>query len=157
MGMRMRWWPTICRSKQSPENDQERWRRHPASTHERRVQLWRGDFHARADADRGHGLPLQPVPEAVGALLRQRQPAEVGRAGGGGRTHHLVPFVGEVRRGFCSRCGSWLFWEPLLRDWTSVALGSLDGPTGLALERHIFVAHKGDYYTIGDGLPQNEH
>ena len=63
----------------------------------------------------------------------------------------------KVRRGFCSRCGSWLFWEPLLRDWTSVALGSLDGPTGLALERHIFVAHKGDYYTIGDGLPQNEH
>jgi len=33
----------------------------------------------------------------------------------------------------------------------------LDGPTGLVLERHIFVAHKGDYYTIGDGLPQNEH
>ena len=62
----------------------------------------------------------------------------------------------KVRRGFCSKCGSWLFWEPILRDWTSVALGSLDGPTGLKLERHIFMADKGDYYTIGDGLPQNE-
>lgn len=61
----------------------------------------------------------------------------------------------KVRRGFCSRCGSWLFWEPLQRDWTSVALGTIDGPTGLALERHIFVADKGDYYQIGDGLPQN--
>ncbi len=63
----------------------------------------------------------------------------------------------KVRRGFCSKCGSWLFWEPLFRDWTSVALGSLDGPTGVTLERHIFVAYKGDYYSIGDGLPQNEH
>ena len=63
----------------------------------------------------------------------------------------------KVRRGFCSRCGSCLFWEPIFRDWTSVALGSLDAPTGVRLERHIFVAHKGDYYDIADGLPQNDH
>jgi hypothetical protein len=62
----------------------------------------------------------------------------------------------KVRRGFCSKCGSWLFWEPVFRDWTSVALGSIDGETGLQLERHIFVASKGDYYSIADGLPQNE-
>jgi hypothetical protein len=61
----------------------------------------------------------------------------------------------KVRRGFCARCGSTLFWEPVQRDWTSVALGALDGPTGLTLARHIFVADKGDYYDIGDGLPQN--
>ncbi|MCW5609252.1 MAG: GFA family protein [Rubrivivax sp.] len=62
----------------------------------------------------------------------------------------------KVRRGFCSRCGSWLFWEPVHRDWTSVALGALDGATGVTLERHIFVAEMGDYYTLADGLPQNE-
>ena len=62
----------------------------------------------------------------------------------------------KVRRGFCSKCGSWLFWEPVFRDWTSVALGAIDGTTGVQLERHIFVASKGDYYTIADGLPQNE-
>jgi hypothetical protein len=67
------------------------------------------------------------------------------------------PSSEKVRRGFCSKCGSWLFWEPVARDWTSVALGSLDGHTGLKLERHIFVAHKGDYYDIADGLPQNEN
>jgi hypothetical protein len=61
----------------------------------------------------------------------------------------------KVRRGFCARCGSWLFWEPLERAWTSVALGAIDGPTGLSLERHIFVDDKGDYYRIADGLPQN--
>lgn len=63
----------------------------------------------------------------------------------------------KVRRGFCSRCGSWLFWEPVFRDWTSVALGAIDGATGLKLEKHIHVASKGDYYEIADGLPQNEH
>ncbi len=62
----------------------------------------------------------------------------------------------KVRRGFCDLCGSTLFWEPVFRDWTSVALGALDGPTGLQLERHIFVSQKGDYYAIADGLPQNE-
>lgn len=62
----------------------------------------------------------------------------------------------KVRRGFCSQCGSWLFWEPVLRDWTSIALGSIEGETGLKLERHIFVAEKGNYYELGDGLPQNE-
>ncbi|MBN8506799.1 MAG: GFA family protein [Burkholderiales bacterium] len=61
----------------------------------------------------------------------------------------------KVRRGFCGHCGSWLFWEPLFHDWTSVALGAIDGSTGLRLERHIFVAEKGDYYEIADGLPQN--
>lgn len=66
------------------------------------------------------------------------------------------PSSARVRRGFCSRCGSWLFWEPLQRDWTSVALGAIDGATGVRLERHIYVAEKGDYYDIGDGLPQNE-
>jgi len=80
---------------------------------------------------------------------------------------HAVAIVGEqnitwyessekVRRGFCSKCGSWLFWEPVFREWTSVALGSIDGSSGLKLQRHIFVAEKGDYYAIADGLPQNE-
>jgi hypothetical protein len=63
----------------------------------------------------------------------------------------------KVRRGFCSKCGCWLFWEPVFRDWTSVALGSLDGKTGLQLQQHIFVANQGDYYTLGDGLPQNQN
>ena len=62
----------------------------------------------------------------------------------------------KVRRGPCSKCGSWLFWEPVHRDWTSVALGSIDGLTGVQFERHIFVASKGDYYAIADGLAQNE-
>lgn len=62
----------------------------------------------------------------------------------------------KVRRGFCARCGSTLFWDPPGRDWTSIAMGAFDSPTGTHLEKHIFVAEKGDYYEIGDGLPQNQ-
>lgn len=63
----------------------------------------------------------------------------------------------KIRRGFCSKCGSWLFWDPPARDWTSIAMGAFDGSTSTHLERHIFVAEQGDYYDIADGLPQNDH
>jgi hypothetical protein len=54
-------------------------------------------------------------------------------------------------RGFCNTCGSLLFWKADGRDSTSIAAGSLDGKTGLAIEGHIYCADKGDYYTLCDG------
>ena len=60
-----------------------------------------------------------------------------------------------ARRGFCRTCGSSLFWRADGSGTTAVAAGSLDAPTGLGLARHIFVAEKGDYYEIADGLPQS--
>jgi hypothetical protein len=59
-----------------------------------------------------------------------------------------------ARRGFCQACGSALFWRQDGSDDWSVNVGSLDQPTGLRLAAHIFVAHKGDYYQITDGLPR---
>ena len=59
-----------------------------------------------------------------------------------------------ARRGFCARCGSFLFWKAHDEDTISFALGALDAPTGLTLERHIFCEDKGDYYDIEDDLPQ---
>lgn len=35
-------------------------------------------------------------------------------------------------------------------------IAAIDGPTGLTLREHIFVADKGDYYDIADGLPQRQ-
>ena len=61
-----------------------------------------------------------------------------------------------AERGFCPRCGSFLFWQAHDEDTISFALGAVDNPTGLRLEKHIFVADKGDYYDIADGLPQME-
>ena len=60
-----------------------------------------------------------------------------------------------ARRGFCGECGSTLFWQGDGGDATAILAGSLDAPTGLKLARHIFVADKGDYYEITDGLPQH--
>ena len=59
-----------------------------------------------------------------------------------------------ARRGFCCTCGSQLFWEPAHGRYISIWAGTLDTPTGLRAAEHIFVADKGDYYEITDGLPQ---
>jgi hypothetical protein len=57
-----------------------------------------------------------------------------------------------AQRGFCGTCGSNLFWRPDSEERISFSAGSIDGPTGLAIEGHIFCAYKGDYYEIS----QNE-
>ena len=59
-----------------------------------------------------------------------------------------------ARRGFCGTCGSQLFWEPTHGGHISIWAGTLEMPTGLRPSMHIFVAEKGDYYEITDGLPQ---
>ena len=58
-------------------------------------------------------------------------------------------------RGFCGECGSVVLWQPASKDRVAILAGSLDQPTGLEMARHIFVADKGDYYEITDGLPQH--
>jgi len=70
---------------------------------------------------------------------------------------HLTWFASseKVRRGFCSTCGSALFWDPIKADRIAIAMGAFDRPTGTKLRMHIFVDGKGDYYDIADGLPQN--
>ncbi len=69
------------------------------------------------------------------------------------RWYRASPSIG---RGFCAHCGSYLFWKPDGRPSTSIAMGAFDAPTGARLEEHIYVAHKGDYYDIADGLPQTD-
>ena len=62
----------------------------------------------------------------------------------------------DARRGFCRACGSVLFWKRDGADSISIMAGAFDKPSGLKGESHIFVADKGDYYAICDGLPQFE-
>ena len=62
----------------------------------------------------------------------------------------------RVRRGFCKTCGSSLFWDPVQSEKIAVAMVAFDDSTGTRLHMHIFVAEKGDYYDIADGLPQHE-
>lgn len=58
-----------------------------------------------------------------------------------------------AKRGFCSECGSALFWDGGGDDM-SINVGSLDQPTGLAIKKHIYVDEKADYYVIDDQLPK---
>ncbi|MCB9556248.1 MAG: GFA family protein [Deltaproteobacteria bacterium] len=65
----------------------------------------------------------------------------------------------KVRRGFCANCGASLFFDPLdqaKHNWIGVSMGAFAAPTHTQLKMHIFVADKGDYYEIADGLPQNQ-
>jgi hypothetical protein len=64
----------------------------------------------------------------------------------------------KVQRGFCSLCGSTLFWHPTVDgyEYTAVAMGLFDSPTGMRLSKHAFVGDKGDYYEISDGVSQSE-
>jgi len=63
----------------------------------------------------------------------------------------------SAERGFCGRCGGNLFWKQAGRDAVSVTAGTLDTPTYLTIEQHIFVADKADYYEINDDAPQQPH
>ena len=62
----------------------------------------------------------------------------------------------QAKRGSCARCGSFLFWKAHDEGTTSFALGAVDGPTGLKIEKHIFVRDQGDYYQIADDVPQKD-
>lgn len=60
----------------------------------------------------------------------------------------------KAQRGFCRECGSTLFWQGDQDTMVGIAAGTIDPPTGLRTVQHIYVADKGDYYEIADGLPQ---
>jgi hypothetical protein len=56
----------------------------------------------------------------------------------------------SAQRGFCGRCGSVLFWSRDGGPDISITAGTIDGPTGVRTEGHIFCASKGDYYVLPD-------
>ncbi|MEH6494345.1 MAG: GFA family protein [Pseudomonas marincola] len=59
------------------------------------------------------------------------------------------------RRGFCTSCGSSLFWADETEDYIAITAGCFDEPTGLTATSHIFVGSAGDYYEIHDKLPRH--
>jgi hypothetical protein len=103
----------------------------PDACHCTRCRKWSGHCFASTD------VPRERVTVRGGENVRWYQSSE------------------QVRRGFCSICGASLFWDPPHRDWIALSMGAFDRPTGTHLEKHIFTAHKGDYYEIADGLPRH--
>ncbi len=61
----------------------------------------------------------------------------------------------DAGRGFCSMCGSALFWKRDGAEDISVLAGAFEQPSGLAMGHHIYCDDKPDYYEIPkDGLPR---
>jgi hypothetical protein len=62
----------------------------------------------------------------------------------------------SARRGFCVACGSSLFWQAAEAERTSIAVGTLDRPTGLRIAAHIYTHQAEDYDELpDDGLPRD--
>lgn len=59
-----------------------------------------------------------------------------------------------ARRGFCSSCGSALFWDGKGLPYVSVLAGAIDDPSQLVAECHIFTENRPLFYAICDGLPE---
>lgn len=63
----------------------------------------------------------------------------------------------EAKRGFCSNCGSSMFWKNEAENFTSILAGSIDGDSGLEIKEHIFTDTIPDWYEITDGKPVRQH
>lgn len=63
-----------------------------------------------------------------------------------------------AERGFCAACGSNLFWRRFGDPRISIMAGTLDGATGLKMDRQIHAESAGDYYALPDlpAIPQAE-
>ena len=48
----------------------------------------------------------------------------------------------KVQRGFCSTCGSSLFWDPIKKETIAVAMGAFDLPTDTSVLIRRFVAKR---------------
>ncbi|MBC8051003.1 MAG: GFA family protein, partial [Chitinophagales bacterium] len=60
----------------------------------------------------------------------------------------------DAERGFCSICGSTMFWRRKTDNLTCIAAGTLNPPTRLKTAMHIFTADKSDWCEILDACPQ---
>ena len=73
-----------------------------------------------------------------------------------GRLQWHSPAEG-VEYGFCTHCGSSLFWRLASRpDLLSVSAGCLDQPTGLTTSTQIWMAEHGDYHPPLPNITQHE-
>ncbi len=59
-----------------------------------------------------------------------------------------------VKRSFCEKCGSNLFFDREGSPWIGIAMGILDDDPGIRPEAHIFYDFKAPWSEIPDTLPK---
>lgn len=60
----------------------------------------------------------------------------------------------SAERGFCSDCGSSIFVRYPDYDETWVAVGTLDKPENVTLQRHMGIESQLPWFVLSDGLPR---
>jgi len=61
----------------------------------------------------------------------------------------------DVRRGFCTQCGTTLFSERAAANTIGLTMGSLDDPAPFRPEAHIWVSGKQPWIALPDDVPQH--
>ncbi|NNC42052.1 MAG: GFA family protein [Acidimicrobiia bacterium] len=61
-----------------------------------------------------------------------------------------------AKRGFCSTCGTALFWKADEHDRISILVGSFDDDPGLVVGKQIFTRYKGAFYELISDIPTLE-
>lgn len=65
-----------------------------------------------------------------------------------------------AERGFCGSCGTYLFYRPLLAEWSEwmvITLASLDRPEDLPPQRHYGTESRVAWFSIHDDLPRETY
>jgi len=63
----------------------------------------------------------------------------------------------HAKRGFCSACGSSLFWKPTSGDRISIMAGAVDDPDGiLKTGAHVHVADQRAYVQSANDAPRHD-
>lgn len=68
----------------------------------------------------------------------------------GGENISLFSSSDWAERGFCSKCGSNLFYRLKESGQTMMAVGLLDDDSGLALKGQVFIDEKPDFYNFAE-------
>jgi len=71
------------------------------------------------------------------------------------RWRHSPASEKGAERGFCTVCGSALFWRVPGGSRIGFGAGTLDDASGLEVAGHIWVEHAQAWSAIPDGLPQH--
>jgi hypothetical protein len=60
----------------------------------------------------------------------------------------------DLKRGFCTQCGTTLFAERASMGFMGLTFGSLDTPEAFQPTEHIWTSSKQPWLRLDDGLPQ---
>lgn len=101
-------------------------------------------------------MPRQAVVVLIRNLSDSTGEENVWFARTGHRVEAQAIYQINARSGFCSECGSSIFWHPKDQPNIAIAAGSLDSPTNLKTIGHIWCSQISDFYKIEDDLPQFE-